>query len=91
MDAPHRRTLTRAQAAARHPGRLALSIPLFSIWLLVYDRQQQSEQASGIAEGWGGPQTIAGPVLVIPYRTTDTETVTRTARGDALEPGLAES
>lgn len=56
---------------------LMLSIPLFTVWLLVYDRQQQSEQAqASIAEGWGGPQLIAGPVLVIPYRTTAEETVT---------------
>ena len=56
---------------------LMLSIPLFTVWLLVYDRQLQSEQAQqSIAEGWGGPQLIAGPVLVIPYRTTANETVT---------------
>jgi inner membrane protein len=56
---------------------LMLSIPLFTVWLLVYDRQLQSEQAqASIAEGWGGPQLIAGPVLVIPYRTTTNETVT---------------
>ena len=49
----------------------ALAIPLFSVWLLVYDRQTQSEQATAsITEGWGGPQAISGPVLVIPYRTT---------------------
>lgn len=54
----------------------ALSIPLFSVWLLVYDRQSQSEQATAsITEGWGGPQAISGPVLVIPYRTTAAETV----------------
>lgn len=53
-----------------------LSIPLFSIYLLNYDRQSQSETAqSSIAEGWGGPQTIAGPVLVIPYQAQTTETV----------------
>jgi inner membrane protein len=56
---------------------IILSIPLFSVWLLVYDRQQQSETArASIAEGWGGPQQIAGPLLVIPYRATITETVT---------------
>ncbi len=55
---------------------LALTIPLFSVWLLVYDRQSQSEQAStSITAGWGGPQAISGPVLVIPYRATATETV----------------
>ena len=55
---------------------LALTIPLFSVWLLVYDRQSQSEQASAsITAGWGGPQAMAGPVLVIPYRATVLETV----------------
>ncbi|NUT00424.1 MAG: cell envelope integrity protein CreD [Sphingomonas sp.] len=54
----------------------ALAIPLFSVWLLVYDRQTQSDQATAsITEGWGGPQSISGPVLVIPYRTTANETV----------------
>lgn len=54
----------------------ALAIPIFMVWFLVYDRQSQSEQASqSITEGWGGPQALAGPVLVIPYRSTATETV----------------
>jgi inner membrane protein len=54
----------------------ALAIPLFSVWALVYDRQSQSEQATAsITEGWGGAQAISGPVLVIPYRTTASETV----------------
>ena len=54
----------------------ALSIPLFSVWLLVYDRQNQSEEAArSITAGWGGPQAMTGPVLVIPYRATATETV----------------
>src|SRR5437867_863262 len=56
---------------------LALSIPLFSVWLMVYDREHQSAVAkASIAEGWGGPQTLAGPLLVIPYRATVTENVT---------------
>lgn len=68
----------------RSPGRklllailigVALAIPLFSVWLLVYDRQSQSDEArTSITEGWGGPQTMSGPVLVIPYRMTVTET-----------------
>jgi inner membrane protein len=72
-------------SAERSPGgKLGLAIaiaallvvPLFSVWLLVYDRQQESHTAkASIAEGWGGPQTIAGPLLVIPYRTTVSETV----------------
>jgi inner membrane protein len=53
-----------------------LTVPLFSIWLLVYDRQSQQEEAtSSITAGWGGPQVMTGPVLVIPYRTAATETV----------------
>src|SRR4051812_6322816 len=55
---------------------LALSMPLFSVWWLVYDRQTQSDQAAqSITAGWGGPQAMTGPVLVIPYRTTASETV----------------
>jgi inner membrane protein len=55
---------------------LVLAIPLFSVWLLVYDRKSQSEEATAsITSGWGGPQVVAGPVLVIPYRATATETV----------------
>jgi inner membrane protein len=55
---------------------LVLTIPLFSIWLLVYDRQNQSQEATAsITAGWGATQVISGPVLVIPYRATATETV----------------
>jgi inner membrane protein len=53
-----------------------LTIPLFSIYLLNYDRQSQMREATAsITEGWGGPQAMGGPVLVIPYRATATETV----------------
>ena len=54
----------------------ALSIPLFSVWLIVSDRLDQSQQAAAsITEGWGGPQAVSGPLLVVPYRATATETV----------------
>ncbi len=53
-----------------------LAIPIFSVWFLVYDRQSQANEArASIAAGWGGPQALAGPMLVIPYRSTATETV----------------
>ena len=53
---------------------MALAIPLFSVWLLLYDRQSQSEEArASITEGWGGPQSISGPVLAIPYKSVTTE------------------
>jgi inner membrane protein len=74
----------------RSPGRkllfailvgVLLSIPLFTVWLLIYDRQSQSETArASITEGWGGPQTFAGPMLVIPFQDTTTETVTEAGR-----------
>ncbi len=73
-----------ASDGQKSPGRklllailigIALAIPLFSVWLLVYDRQTQSNEAQrSITEGWGGPQSVSGPVLVIPYKTMTTET-----------------
>ncbi|WP_353204668.1 cell envelope integrity protein CreD [Sphingomonas sp.] len=58
-----------------------LAIPLFTVYLLVYDRQNQSQTAQrSIAEGWGGPQSISGPVLVIPYAATSNETVTENGK-----------
>ena len=54
-----------------------LVIPLLAIYALNYDRQSQSETAhAAIAQGWGGPQVIAGPLLVVPYEEQVTETVT---------------
>src|SRR5207244_3956928 len=53
-----------------------LTLPLFSVCLLAYDHEAQSrEAASSITAGWGAPQAVSGPVLVIPYRATTTETV----------------
>lgn len=47
---------------------LLLAVPLFAVYLLVYDRQSQSETARGsIVEGWGQPQQFGGPFLVIPF------------------------
>ena len=55
---------------------LLLAIPLITIYALNYDRQSQSREATAsITAGWGAPQAVAGPVLVIPYRATATETV----------------
>src|SRR5215213_2473713 len=70
---------------SRSPGRklglaivigLLLALPLFSVWFLVWDRQSQRDEASqSITAGWGDEQAIAGPMLVVPYRSTATETV----------------
>jgi inner membrane protein len=55
---------------------MLLTIPLFSIYLLNYDRQTQMREATAsITGGWGGAQAMTGPVLVIPYRATASETV----------------
>ncbi|KVF40992.1 hypothetical protein WJ09_24550 [Burkholderia vietnamiensis] len=45
-----------------------LAIPLFSVYLLVYDRESQSATAeAGIVAGWGDSETLSGPFLVIPF------------------------
>nr|WP_137678233.1 cell envelope integrity protein CreD [Parerythrobacter lutipelagi] len=54
-----------------------LLVPLIMVYALVNDRQSQSEVAQdAITAGWGGEQTIAGPVLVIPFTGTSVETET---------------
>lgn len=56
---------------------LALVVPLMMVYALVWDRQSQSETAqNAINAGWGGPQVLAGPVLVVPFRTTETQNET---------------
>lgn len=71
---------------------LLLSIPLFATYLLIYDRESQSQIArTSIVEGWGGPQSLAGPFLVIPFsRTVTRDTVEsgRTVRRTELEEKL---
>jgi inner membrane protein len=55
---------------------MVLTIPLFSIYLLNYDRQSQMREATvSITGGWGDKQAMNGPLLVIPYRASATETV----------------
>ena len=59
---------------------LALTVPLFSVWLLVYNRQsQQQEATTSITTGWGAAQVMSGPVLVIPYRAPASASATDTA------------
>lgn len=59
----------------------ALIIPLVMVYALLSDRQTQAMTAqNSIAAGWGGPQVIVGPVLVIPYSADTTETVTENGR-----------
>jgi len=45
-----------------------LIVPLMMVYWLVYDRQSQSQTAqTAITAGWGGAQTVTGPLLVIPF------------------------
>src|SRR5438128_1160943 len=48
---------------------LILLIPLGMIGDLVQEREsRKSEVESAITSQWGGPQTILGPILTVPYR-----------------------
>ena len=60
---------------------IVLVIPLLMVYALSSDRQSQAATArASIAAGWGGPQVIVGPVLVIPYTTISVETVNENGR-----------
>ncbi|MCB2061432.1 MAG: cell envelope integrity protein CreD [Novosphingobium sp.] len=53
---------------------LVLVIPLLLVYALVWDRQDQSNTAqASINAGWGGPQVVAGPVVVVPFKTTQVQ------------------
>ena len=55
-----------------------LLVPLVMVYALVSDRQHQARTAQeSITAGWGGPQVLAGPVLVIPYAEETTQTESR--------------
>jgi inner membrane protein len=62
---------------------VVLTIPLLAVYVLVRDRENQSELAqAAITAGWGGSQVVSGPVLAIPY--LHDETVTEGAGGQAV-------
>lgn len=73
-----------SDAAARSPGlkfllvaliTIAMSVPLFFIFIALMDRQDNArEAATDIARGWGGPQTIGGPALAVPYVVAESQT-----------------
>lgn len=48
---------------------LGLLIPLLFVYGMVQEREsRRSEAVNEIAGKWGGPQTIVGPILILPYR-----------------------
>ena len=52
-------------------GFLMIILLIPSAWIkeLIYERQQRAEEAMNeITDKWSGSQTLAGPVLVIPYK-----------------------
>jgi inner membrane protein len=54
-----------------------LTLPVLLIYALVYDRQDQSRTAqAAINAGWGGAQVLSGPIVVVPFRTTQTQSET---------------
>lgn len=63
-----------------------LMLPVAMIRDLVAERQaRRNEAVTGIAEGWGKAQTVAGPYLAIPYERHWTE-----VRRDTLDGKLRE-
>jgi inner membrane protein len=55
---------------------VAMAIPLFLIQLALADREQTAAgAATDIAGGWGGPQVVAGPVILVPYTVVRQEVV----------------
>ncbi|HYD25635.1 MAG TPA: cell envelope integrity protein CreD [Croceibacterium sp.] len=60
-----------------------LTVPLLMVYMLVRDRESQSQAAqAAITAGWGGPQVVSGPVLAIPYLRD--ETITEGAGNQAV-------
>jgi inner membrane protein len=69
---------------------VAMAIPLFFIEMALSDREQSASSATAdIANGWGGSQTLGGPVLLVPYTVVretiiDGKTVGQTQRITAV-------
>ncbi|HVO40462.1 MAG TPA: cell envelope integrity protein CreD [Spirochaetia bacterium] len=75
---------TVARAARRHSVIVKLVIigvllllflwPLFMFQLLVREREERRKQTeSEIMQSWGGEQTLAGPILTVPYIAHSTD------------------
>jgi inner membrane protein len=65
---------------------MILMLPVAMIRDLVAERQaRRNEAVTGIAEGWGKRQTLAGPYLAIPYERHWTEVKRETVDGKLRE------
>jgi inner membrane protein len=59
-----------------------LLVPLIWVWTIVAERAaRRNEAVRDVSATWGGPQTIAGPVLTVPYTTVWTDASGRQQRG----------
>jgi len=59
-----------------------MAVPLMFIEFALTDRQGRATEAeTDVAAGWGGVQTVAGPMLLLPYE----ETVTTVVDGRAVQ------
>ena len=59
-----------------------LLIPLAWVWSLVAERAARRDLAvTEVSATWGGPQTIAGPVVTVPYTLVWTDNAGRPQRG----------
>ena len=48
---------------------IVLLIPTFMIQVLIEERQKRKDETtSEVTNKWGNPQTVSGPVLVVPYQ-----------------------
>jgi inner membrane protein len=71
---------------------VALFIPVLMIQSLVAERQQRRDEAvSGIAEGWGKRQTLAGPQIALPYERAWTEVTRELVDGKSRERRIERS
>ena len=53
---------------------LVMLIPVAMLMSMIRERMDyQQEVEQGIGSTWGGPQTVTGPVLVLPYTKTTRE------------------
>ena len=61
-------------------------IALTLIENLIYDRMSyQDEARKSVANSWSGEQQLLGPLLVVPYKYTETKTRTDEKSGNVLE------
>ncbi|MBI3678649.1 MAG: cell envelope integrity protein CreD [Proteobacteria bacterium] len=58
---------------------ILMAVPLFFIQLALDEREGRAGEATqDIASGWGGTQTVTGPMLFVPYDVTSAEVVNGT-------------